>query len=64
MARLCRQFAKGAPGCALPVTVFQSAAPDDHRYVIQQADFRTFSWPEQLDCVFTDPPWRALDSYR
>jgi hypothetical protein len=43
--------------------VMASATPDE-RYRLVHADCRTFKWPDQLDHIATDPPWKDMESYR
>jgi hypothetical protein len=43
--------------------VMASATPDE-RYRLVHADCRTFGWPDQLDLIATDPPWKDMESYR
>jgi hypothetical protein len=41
-----------------------AAATPDERYRLVHADCRTFGWPDHLDHIATDPPWKDMDSYR
>jgi hypothetical protein len=41
-----------------------TAATPDERYRLVHADCRTFDWPDQLDNIATDPPWKDMESYR
>lgn len=39
-------------------------AADDADCRVEHADCRTFAWPDEVDVVATDPPWRDIDHYR
>lgn len=36
---------------------------NDETYQIHHADCKTFSWPENISLIGTDPPWNDMDAY-